>query len=119
MEPTYSNNSFRFYFRLQYLFSHPKRFDVVTVRLAGDKVMLLKRIVALPGEEVEFREGKLFVNSTEIEEPYVRYPCDWNLSPRRVEEGNVYVIGDNRDMPIEQHVFGQTPIHRIVGRPLW
>jgi len=81
--------------------------------------MLLKRVIAVEGESVEFREGKLFVGGQGIDEPYVHYPCTWNLSPRRVDPGCVYVVGDNRNMPIENHYFGQTPIRRIMGVPLW
>jgi len=81
--------------------------------------MLLKRVVAWEGEQVEFYKGKLLVDGRELEEPYVRYPCNWNLSPRRVEKDCVYVVGDNRNMPIENHHFGQTPKRRIVGGPLW
>jgi signal peptidase I len=119
MEPTYHNGGGNFCWRLRYLFSEPKRYDVVTIRFAGSKVMLLKRVVALEGEQVEFREGKLFVDGEEIKEPYVRYPCHWNLSPRRVERDTVYVVGDNRNMPIETHYFGQTLKSRIKGVPLW
>jgi signal peptidase I len=81
--------------------------------------MLLKRVVALEGERVEFRQGKLFIDEREIEEPYVQYPCRWNLSPRQVEKDHVYVVGDNRNMPIENHLFGQVSMKRIVGVPLW
>ena len=119
MEPTYRNNGFNFCFKLRYLFSGPNRFDVVAVRFAGNRVMLLKRVIALEGEQVEFRNGKLFVDQRGVEEPYVRFPCQWSLAPRRVEKGSVYVAGDNRNMPIEQHVFGQTAMSRIVGAPLW
>jgi signal peptidase I len=119
MEPTYHHGGFNFCWRLHYLFSELKRFDVVAVRFAGSKVMLLKRVVALENEHVEFRDGKLFIDGKEIEEPYVRYPCDWNLSSRRVEKDCVYVIGDNRGMPIENHHFGQTSKGRIMGTPLW
>jgi signal peptidase I len=119
MEPRYHDGEFNFCWRLRYAFSQPGRGDVVVVRLAGKKVMLLKRAVALAGDEVEFREGRLFVNGRQVEEPYVRYPCDWELPPRRVEVGHVYLIGDNRSMPMEQHQFGQTSVNRIVGAPLW
>jgi signal peptidase I len=119
MEPTYHDGGFNFCWRLRYLISKPRRFDVVTVRLAGDQVMLLKRVVALEGEEVEFRKGVLFVNSEEIFEPYLRSPCNWNLPSRQVEKGCVYVVGDNRVMPMEQHVFGQADIQRILGAPVW
>lgn len=119
MEPTYHNGGVNFCWRLRYLFSELKRHEVVTVRFAGSKVMLLKRVIAFEGEQVEFRNGKLFVDGKEIEEPYVRYPCRWNLSPRQVEKDCVYVVGDNRSMPIESHHFGQASKKRIIGMPLW
>ena len=119
MEPTYHNGRVNFCWRLRYLFSEPKRHDVVAVRFAGSKVMLLKRVVALEGERIEFRDGKLFVDGRKIEEPYVLYPCDWNLSPRQVEKDRVYIVGDNRSMPIEDHHFGQASKGRVVGVPLW
>jgi len=61
MEPTYHDGGVNFCWRLRYLSSEPKKRDVVAVRFAGNKVMLLKRVIALEGEQVEFRNGKLFV----------------------------------------------------------
>jgi signal peptidase I len=89
------------------------------IRLAGPKVMYLKRIVALAGDTVEFKNGVLYVNDKQAVEPYVVSSCDWNLPNRKVEPGNVYVVGDNRSMPIDGHIFGQTAITRIMGKPLW
>ena len=119
MEPTYRDGRVNFCWRLSYIASEPARYDVVLVRFAGKKVMLLKRVVALEGETVEFRDGKLFVDGTQIDEPYVRYACDWNLTPRQVRKGHVYVVGDNRSMPIKSHNFGQTSTMRVMGTPLW
>lgn len=119
MEPTYQDGEFNFYWRWAYLLSDPRRHDVVLIRFAGKRVLLLKRIVALQGEQVEFRDGTLFVDEKEIQEPYIVAPCDWNLPPRRVERGHVYVVGDNRTMPMEAHDFGQTPTTRMMGTPLW
>ena len=119
MEPTYRNGGFNFCWTLHYVLSEPERHDVVAVRFAGNSVMLLKRVVALEGESLEFRSGRLFVEGKEIDEPYVRYPCDWNLPPQEVKKYFVYVVGDNRNVPIQNHVFGQTPIERIKGVPLW
>jgi len=119
MEPTYRTGGLNFCWRLRYLFSEPEPQDVVLVRLAGKKVMLLKRIIALQGQAVEFREGRLFVDGKRIYEPYVRYTCNWNLSPRQVKNDCVYVVGDNRNMPLRNHSLGQTLRKRIVGVPLW
>ena len=87
--------------------------------MAGKKVMLLKRVVALEGDRVEFRKGKLFLNDKRVDESYVRYPSDWNLPPRKVDKDHVYVVGDNRNVSIDRHRFGQTSIDRIIGAPLW
>jgi signal peptidase I len=119
MEPAYRSGRINFCWTLEYIFSTPSRHDVVLVRLAGKHVMLLKRVVALEGESIAFRDGKLIVGGKEIEEPYVRYPCNWNLPPRQVKKGHVYVVGDNRNMPMENHTFGQAPKERIIGVPLW
>jgi signal peptidase I len=119
MEPTYMDGEFNFCWRGRYVFSGPKRYDVVTIRFAGTKVMLLKRIVALEGEQVEFRSGKLFVDGRELEEPYIRFSGNWNLPVRQVASGCVYVVGDHRGMSMENHYFGQAPKIRIMGGPAW
>lgn len=119
MVPTYPALGFNFCWTPMYMFSQPKRQNVVIVRFVGTKIMLLKRIVAFEGETVAFKDGKLYINGSELYEPYVKYPCDWNLPERTVQKGNVYVIGDNRSMPIETHEFGETSIKRIAGGPLW
>lgn len=119
MAPTYRDGSFNFCFRLHYLFSSPERKDIVTIRLAGESIMLLKRVVGLAGDVVAFKNGQLFVNGNPVSEPYLVLASDWNLPPRTVKPGHVYVVGDNRSVPIQTHQFGQTPVKRIVGVPLW
>jgi signal peptidase I len=119
MTPTYTNGDFNFCWRLSYLLSKPQRGDIVAIRFAGQKVMYLKRIVALGNETLEIRNGKLFINEKPVEEPYVKGLCIWNLPKRRVGKNKIYVIGDNRSMPMEQHDFGETSIKRVMGKPLW
>lgn len=119
MAPTYNNGDFNFCFTLQYMFSPPKRSNIVAVRYAGTHVMLLKRVIATQGETVEFKKGMLYINGHEIREPYVKGKCDWNLPPRMVNPHYVYVVGDNRGVPIETHDFGQTDLSRIIGSPVW
>ncbi|MBU1565133.1 MAG: signal peptidase I [Proteobacteria bacterium] len=94
MDPTYQDGSFRFCWYLQHLFTQQGRFDIMAVRFARTGVMLLKRIIALQGETVEFREGLLYVNGNLVEEPYVQQRSDWNLPARTARLGHVYVVGD-------------------------
>jgi signal peptidase I len=119
MAPTYVTGSFNFCLAPRYIFSKPALSDVVLVQMAGQKIMLLKRVVATEGQSIEFREGTIFIDGKKVNEPYVSGKSDWNLSPTTVKPGHVYVVGDNRSMPAEGHTFGQTPVNRIVGAPLW
>src|SRR5436309_7491994 len=57
MFPTYKDRGVNFVNRLAYLFREPRRGDVVAIKLAGEHVMFMKRIVAMPGESVGFHEG--------------------------------------------------------------
>ncbi|MDD2467617.1 MAG: signal peptidase I [Desulfobulbus sp.] len=119
MEPTYKNG-FNLCWRGRYLFSSPQRGEVVVIRFAGNRVLLLKRIVALAGDTVAFKNGILLVNGQPVQEPYVRYRRDdWNLEPRTVDPGKVYVVGDNRGVDMGRHHFGQVDQMRIVGGLLW
>jgi signal peptidase I len=119
MEPTYNDGGINFCWRGRYLLSEPERGDVVVIRFAGRRVMLLKRIVALAGDTIEFRKGILFINGNKVEEPYVQSSLNWNLAPRRVDLGKVYVVGDNRALPMDRHHFGQVEQERIVGGVVW
>ncbi len=119
MVPTYADGQLLFCWRPKVWFGSLERGDVVMVRFSGRRVMLLKRIVALGGETVAFAEGRLLVNGEPLDEPYVKTACDWELEPREVPPGHVYVIGDNRGTPMETHQFGSVARERIVGVPLW
>ena len=118
MVPTYPEHGFTFCWKGRYWFSSPQRGDVVIVRYAG-RVFYLKRVVALAGDTVEFRNGRLLVNGEVQREPYVRYICDWYLPKRTVEPGHCYVVGDNRSQPMREHRFGSVATQRIVGAPLF
>ena len=119
MAPTYRDGEFNFCNTLRYLWTPPRPREVVAIRLAGKSIMLLKRVVALEGDTVAFRDGHLLVNDRVVTESYVQNPAPWNLAPRTVAPNHVYVVGDNRRVPMEVHRFGQTPLDRIMGGPLW
>ena len=116
MEPNYHNGTLNFCWTPAYWFRKPQRGDVVVFRYAGEKILLLKRIVGLPGDIIEFRDGYLYVNGERQEEPYVKLNrVPWNLKPRKVSAGHFYVVGDNRSMPMRQHKFGEIRQSRVEG----
>jgi len=118
MLPTYQDGSINFVNRLAFLFHEPRRGDIVSIRFSGTSVMLCKRIIGLPGESVEFARGRVLINGRLLDEPYVKYPCDWNHDPVRLGLSQYYVVGDNRSMPADLHEHGAVERERIVGRML-
>ena len=118
MAPAWNDGGFTFSYRLRYLFAPPQRGDVVCISYFGRK-MLLKRVVALAGDVVEFKDGNLLVNGVLQEEEYVKFPCKWNIAPVTVRDGFCYAVGDNRSMSHLEHKFGEVSLKRIVGGPLF
>jgi signal peptidase I len=118
MLPTYRRGQIHVINRLAYRFHEPRRGDVVAIMITGKDVMLLKRIVGLPGETVAFEQGHLLINGRSVEEPYVQYACNWQEEPKEVLFNEVYVVGDNRSMPPDYHEHGRSERRRILGKLL-
>jgi len=118
MLPTYHNHQFNCINRLAYLRHEPQRGDIVSVRLAGTSVMFMKRIIGLPGETVAFHSGHAFINGQPLDEPYLKFSCDWEKPPVVCGPNQYYVVGDNRSMPFEFHTQGRAERDHIVGKLL-
>ena len=98
----------------------PKPGDIVMIAYSGHEVMLLKRVLATEGETVAFANGQLLVNGQPRHEPWLppHAACDWNRPPETVRPGHAFVAGDNRAMPLAEHLHGQVSLDDIVGQPL-
>lgn len=116
MLPTYKNGSIHVVNRLAYRWHEPRRGDVVSVRFAGEHLMLMKRIIGLPGESVAFDNGKVLINGKVLDEPYEKWPSQWTLPAKRLRPDEYFIVGDNRTMPSQDHVFGRVDRDRIVGK---
>lgn len=126
MLPTCADKSTYWVNRLAYLRQEPQRGDVVAVRLVEPdgaisrletpRVMLLKRIVGLPGETVAFVNGKILINGEMLDEPYEKSACDWNIPPVQLAADEYFVVGDNRTMPVKDHTKGVYKRSQIIGR---
>ncbi|MCX6926838.1 MAG: signal peptidase I [Verrucomicrobia bacterium] len=117
MLPTYKDRGVHFVYRLAYLFHEPRRGDVVAIRTpAGEHVMYMKRIIGLPGETVAFHQGRLYISGKPLDEPYVKLKGNWDHEAQPVGPNQVYVVGDNRDMPWAYHEKGRPTRDLIVGK---
>ena len=117
MEPTYPRRGVNAVARWRFWFRGPRRGEVVVLRWRG-RTTLLKRVLAFAGETVEFRDGVCYVDGAPLDEPWVVLRGDWNLPPRTVAPGRIYVMGDNRSMDADAHVGGEISLSRLIGGPL-
>ena len=118
MLPTYPESGFLFSWNGAFWFLTPQLGEVVICRFTDD-IYYLKRIVGVPGDVIEWRDGRLIRNGEVVDEPYVKLPCEWNSEPVKVEPGHYFVVGDNRSMNKRNHRHGQLLARRIVGVPSW
>ena len=118
MLPTLKERSAHLVNRQAYLFHPPRRGDIVAIRLAGEHLMYLKRIIGMPGETIAFHEGHAVINGQVLNEPYVNGPCYWEHEPEVVGPDEYYVVGDNRVMDYYDHEQGRANRNRIVGKLL-
>lgn len=82
-------------------------------------MVFLKRVVAIAGDTVEMRNGTLFVNGVCVVESYAprsnRVPM---VAPLRIRTGDIFVLGDNRDLSEDSRDFGPVPVDTVIGRPV-
>lgn len=95
-----------------------KRFDIVVIKHEG--TMLVKRVIGLPGEQVEYKDSKLYINNIEIEEKFDKsITQDFNITELEfsmIPRGFYFVVGDNRDNSQDSRAIGFISKEEIIGK---
>ena len=108
--------------KLTYRFREPERGEIVVFRYPADpREHFIKRIVGIPGDVVEIRAGRVYINGSPLEEPYVATPTWGHFGPVRVPPGRYFVLGDNRSNSEDSRYpqVGFVPRSYLEGRALW
>jgi len=122
MAPLLSDQERIFINKFVYRFEPIQRGDVVVFWYPLDhSKSFIKRVVGLPGETVEIRQGVLYVNGKVIPEPYVppQYEDNSDFAPLPVPKDHFFVLGDHRISSNDSRVFGPVPSQFIYGRAVF
>lgn len=105
------------------VFNPPRTFQEIMESQYGNpgraKEALIKRIVAVEGDRVEVKRGRLFVNGEMQDEPFVAEDAEYQFGPVEVPPGNVLVLGDNRNHSLDGHIWGFLPAKNVIGRAVF
>lgn len=97
----------------------PKRGEVIIFEYPRDPERdFIKRVIGLPGDVVEVRNGQVFVNNEPLPEPFGPNPGSYSAGALTVGPDEVYVMGDNRNNSSDSHLWGTLPEKYIIGKAL-
>lgn len=129
MAPTLHDRDRMIVNKIGYQIGDPKRFDIIVFRATEDKDYI-KRIIGLPGDEIEYRNDKLYVNGKAYEEPYLDkqkkqiadgpltydFTLEEMTGKKTVPKDQLFVLGDNRRFSKDSRSIGTVSMDRVIGK---
>jgi signal peptidase I len=127
MQPNFWAGQFLIVSRASYMLGNPQRGDIVVFDPPGDDgtaddPLLIKRLIGLPGDHMEFSNNQVIVNGTALNEPYIKEVCrvsscsDGRTYDLKADE--YFFMGDNRNNSRDSRVFGPITKNRIIGEAI-
>lgn len=98
-------------------FHPPRHGEVIIFRFPKDPSRdFVKRVIGVPGDIVEIRDGQVYVNGERLYEPYIKNPDHSSMHPVRVPPDSFFVLGDNRRASNDSRDWGMVPAENVIGR---
>ncbi|PKL79035.1 MAG: signal peptidase I [Candidatus Melainabacteria bacterium HGW-Melainabacteria-1] len=121
--------------KLSYYFKSPERGEIVVFYPpdsaqqpldGGERLMrwlgftreaaYIKRVVALPGETIEIKQGQVLIDGQVLDEPYIKGPPIDEMGPRQIPPNHYFMMGDNRNNSRDSRVWGTLPRENVIGK---
>jgi signal peptidase I len=104
-----------------YRFHEPERGDIVIINGPESELRLIKRVIGLPGDVLDIREGDVYVNGVMLKEPYVKGQTNAGSvdMPFTIQPGRLFVMGDNRENSMDSRSLGPIARTSIEGRAVF
>ncbi len=116
MEPTLQSGEFVIVNKLAYLFGEPATGDVIVFHFPRDPDQeYIKRIIGLPGDRVEIKNGEVYVNDRILDEDYIAASPVYE-DILEVPGDSLIVLGDNRNNSSDSHNWGPVPLDYVIGK---
>ncbi len=112
MDTTLKNGDIMILDKVHYRHNKIKRFEIVVVD--ADYELLIKRVIGLPGEKIEFKNNKLYINGKYIKQDF-KYKKTDDFT-YKVKKGEYFVMGDNRGNSLDSRYFGAFKKNKIIGK---
>jgi len=117
MLPTIEEGEYIMVSKATYFFNPPHRGDIIVFDSPQDpKTDLIKRVIGLPGDTVEIRNSKVWVNGTPLNESYTLEPPYYMYPEQVIPADHYFVLGDNRNNSADSHRGWTVPQKNIVGK---
>jgi signal peptidase I len=120
MEPSFYTGDYLIVDEITYRFRDPKRGEIIVFKYPqNEKQKFIKRVIALPGEEVEIKEEELLVKNEKGEIVYSEKNSSNSIFGDlkiKLEKGEFFVLGDNRAHSLDSRYFGKVKKREIIGR---
>jgi signal peptidase I len=116
MLPTLQEGEYVIIDKLSYYLNDPERGDVIVLQFPNDRSRdFIKRVIGVPGDHIEIGGGRVRINGTVLDEPYIdadpSYAGSWD-----VPEDSFFVLGDNRNNSSDSHNWSFLPRSDVVGK---
>lgn len=117
MEPSFYEGQRLLVNKAAYIFGDPQWSDVAIFHAPGNRQGdYIKRVIARPGDTVEVKDGAVYVNGFELDEPYIKSPPGYTLEEQNIPENMYFVLGDNRNNSDDSHNGWLVPRQNMIGK---